>query len=100
MEHTSSISTVDPAAAPATRDRLSQILLAVAVVGIWVLVLQNMGVLSGSQQVEVTNRVRVSGDVGVSGYVDANISAINGHSNVFYNDGPGSTRYYRLPVSD
>lgn len=51
------------------QDNINRILLIATVVGIWIIVLQNFGVFP--VEVEVSNTVRVRGDVGVSGgYVD------------------------------
>jgi len=63
---------------------LTAILIVIGV-GIWVLVLQNVGIIPIHQKVEITNTVGVD------------IEAINGDYNVFYvkNDGSG---YYALPV--
>ena len=82
-------------------------MIAVATVGIWILVLQNFGVIPVSQNVKVTNviavegRVRadVSGTVSVDNTVDVNLSEINGYRNCFYNsDYKHPKDYYRIPV--
>ena len=81
-------------------------------IGIWVIVLQNMGVIPTSQNVKVLNQVDIEGEVSVSGgslsvtgeveanignTVDVNISEINGHSNAFYDHGYNGV-YDRIPV--
>jgi hypothetical protein len=85
--------------------------------GIWVLVLQNAGLIPKVQQnvyveggyinTDVRNTVNVSGSVDVRGSVDVgnrvdiNISAINGYRNCFYNSyAKHPNDYYRLPVAD
>ena len=83
---------------------LKAILLTIAV-GIWAIVLQNAGVIPTNQNVKVVNTVDVNGSVRVSGEVDANvgntvdinISAINGHSNAFYDHGFNGV-HDRIPV--
>lgn len=94
-----------PPAARISLDGFSKVLLVTVAVGIWVLVLQNVGILPVSQQVEVANTVRVRGDVDVSGSVsvdntvDMNIAEINGHRDVFFNNYSSEpNKYYRLPI--
>ena len=81
--------------------------------GIWVLVLQNAGIIpklvgteNGIQTVYVTGgrinadingTIDVSGSVSVDNEVDVNLSAINGRSNAFYDFG-GNRNYVRIPV--
>ena len=74
-------------------------------VGIWVIVLQNAGVIPTSQKVKVTNDVKVSGTVdidnvkntvNVSGDVDVNIKRINGKHSFYDHNGDGN--YNRIPV--
>ena len=80
--------------------------LVLIVVGIWVLVFQNAGVLpSVSPQVvvadsalRITGEVDVANTVFVKGSIDANIESINGYSK-FYKD-PRTGQYYVLPVTD
>ncbi|MEY2792061.1 MAG: hypothetical protein RJA76_53 [Bacteroidota bacterium] len=80
------------------------VLIAIAL-GIWVLVLQNAGIIDRNKEVEVSNKVAIQGDVDVQGPVDANIGstvdvniqAINGNSNAFY-DHAGDRNYERIPV--
>jgi len=91
-------------------NRTDRILLVAVAIGVWVLVAQNLGLLPSpgpaAIPVEVVNRVGVSGSVDVSGSVsvdntvDINIEEINGHDDVFFNDGFGTTKYYRLPISN
>ncbi len=83
--------------------RSSLILIAI---GIWVLVLQNAGVIpqfkptqvSSNQAMEVKGVVEVENTVFIKGRVDANIESINGHAK-FYKD-PRTGEYYVLPVTD
>lgn len=68
--------------------------------GVWVLVLQNAGIISTEQIVIVKNgniRAAVNGTVSVENQVDINVSAINGKENVFYDFG-GNGDYIRIPV--
>lgn len=48
-------------------------LLFLIAVGIWILVLQNLGIIPISQDVRVTNEVEVEGDVDVNNTVDVNV---------------------------
>lgn len=83
---------------------LKAILISIAL-GIWVIVLQNAGVIPTNQNVKVVNTVDakvrgsvdVENEVEVSGNVDVNLEAINGNSNVFYDFG-GNRNYVRIPV--
>lgn len=85
---------------------LKAILIAIGA-GIWVLVLQNAGIIpklvgteNGTQTVYVTGGsidADVSGSVSVDNEVDVNLSAINGKSNAFYDFG-GNRNYVRIPV--
>lgn len=79
---------------------LKFILLSISI-GIWVLVLQNIGVIPINQDVKVTNTVDVNGSVDVNGTVDANLQYINGHSNVFFNNPSRgeADKYYVIPVT-
>lgn len=47
-----------------------KVILIIIGAGIWVMVLQNVGIIPASQRVQVTNEVDVSGSVRVSGSVD------------------------------
>lgn len=91
-------------------------MIAIATVGIWILVLQNFGIIPISQSVYVENTVDVTGKVGVTGSVDVdntvhvsgsvdvdnavdvNLQYINGHSNCFYNNTQHPSQYFRIPV--
>jgi hypothetical protein len=74
--------------------------------GIWILVLQNAGIIpqmkptqvSSNQALEVKGVVEVENTVFIKGRVDANIESINGHAK-FYKD-PRTGEYYVLPVTD
>jgi hypothetical protein len=89
---------------------LKAILIAIGV-GIWVLVLQNAGIIpklvgakNGIQTVYVTGGsidADVSGSVSVDNTVDINISEINGHRSVFFNNPRrgDKDKYYVLPVT-
>jgi hypothetical protein len=80
------------------------ILIAIAL-GIWVLVLQNAGIIETQKEVKVLNTVDVQGNVDVEGSVNANIDntvdinvrAINGDESAFYDHGYDGN-YNRLPV--
>ena len=77
-------------------------------IGIWMIVLQNAGLIPVNQNVKVVNEVRayvrgsvdanVSGNVSIDNTVDINIQEINGKSNVFYQDRDGA--YMVLPVTN
>jgi len=71
---------------------LKAILIAIGL-GIWVMVLQNAGIIPTKQNVyvkggfidaDVNGTVDVRGSVSVDNTVDINISEVNGHSNAFY----------------
>lgn len=51
---------------------LKSILLAIAI-GIWILVLQNLGIIPVSQSVNVTNEVEVDGSVSIDNTVDVSV---------------------------
>jgi len=86
-----------------TTNTVNKIVLPLIAIGIWAIVLQNAGIIPTSQNVEVTNRVRVRGSVDinntvdVSGYLDVNLEAINGKNNAFY-DSNGNENYVRIPI--
>ncbi len=71
---------------------LKSILMAIAV-GIWMLVLQNLGVIPVAQ--------KVSGNVDIDNTVDINLQEINGRSDVFFNNPMrgDDDKYYRIPVT-
>ena len=79
---------------------LKAILLAIAV-GIWMLVLQNLGILTATQDVKVQNSLDVSGTVDVGNSVDVNLQYINGRSDVFFNNPSrgDKDKYYLIPVT-
>lgn len=62
-------------------------------VGIWMLVLQNLGVIPVAQ--------KVSGNVDIDNTVDINLQEINGRSDVFFNNPMrgDDDKYYRIPVT-
>ncbi len=81
-----------------------KLVLIVIAIGIWVIVLQNAGVLPTKQKVYVAGGyidADVTNKVDVSGYVDVNIEAINGHHDVFFNNPKNNDydKYYVLPVA-
>lgn len=55
-----------------TNFSLKTILLAIAI-GIWILVLQNLGIIPVSQSVNVTNEVEVDGSVRIDNTVDVSV---------------------------
>lgn len=69
-------------------------MIAMSTIGIWILVLQNLGIIPVRQSVYVENTVEVKGNVSARVYgrvnvdntVDVNLSEINGHE------------YNRIPV--
>jgi len=73
--------------------------------GIWMIVLQNAGIIpklvgteNGTQTVYVKGgNIDVSGSVSVDNQVDVNLDAINGKSNCFYDFG-GNGNHVRIPV--
>lgn len=75
--------------------------------GIWIIVLQNAGIIPTKQNVyvkggniDVSGSIdvdRVRGTVSIDGDVDVDIKKINGKSNVFYQDRDGE--YMVLPVT-
>ena len=78
---------------------LKAILIAIGI-GIWILVLQNAGIIPTKQNVYVKGGyidADVSGSVSVDNQVDVNLDAINGKSNAFYDFG-GDKNYVRIPV--
>ena len=74
------------------------ILIAIGI-GIWVLVLQNAGIIPSKQNVYVSGGfidADVNGKVNVENQVDVNLDAING-KNAFYDFG-GDGQFVRIPV--
>lgn len=81
-----------------------KVILTIICVGIWANVLQNAGVIPTKQNVyvkggyiDVRGSVDIDNTVDVGGYMNVNISAINGHRNAFYQDSDGD--YVILPVT-
>lgn len=80
--------------------------LVIIAVGVWIIVLQNAGVLPriSPQVVVADSAMRIMGEVDVNntvivkGAVDVNIESINGFSK-FYKD-PRTGEYYVIPVTD
>lgn len=82
--------------------------------GIWMLVLQNLGIIPITQNVHikggnissiesnvgVSGNVEVRGSVNVDNTVEVDLQAINGYSDVFFNNPRrgDEDRYYRIPV--
>lgn len=69
-------------------------------VGIWIIVLQNAGIIPTKQNVYVKGGnidADINGSVSIDNQVDVNIDAINGKSNCFYDFG-GNGNYVRIPV--
>src|SRR5687767_6094842 len=75
-------------------------------IGIWVIVLQNAGLIVTKQKVyveggyidtDINGIVDVSGSVSIDNQVDVNLDAINGKRNTFYDFG-GNKNYVRIPV--
>ncbi len=84
---------------------LKAILIAIGL-GIWVIVLQNAGIIPTKQNVyvkggyidaDINRTVDVRGYVSVDNTVDVNLDAISGKSNAFYDFG-GDGNYVRIPV--
>lgn len=69
-----------------TYNRTILILIAI---GVWFLVLQNMGVMVGSRKVKLDEPIRVKGDMEVKNTVDVNVSKVLGRP-------VGSSRSYEL----
>ena len=76
-------------------------ILVVIALGIWMLVLQNLGVIPVTQDVKVKNMVDVSGRVDIGSSVDVNLQYINGRSDVFFNNPRrgDKDKYYVIPVT-
>lgn len=79
-------------------------------VGIWVIVLQNAGIIPTKQNVyvkggyidaDINRTVDVRGSVSVDNTVDINLQEINGQRNVFFNNPRRGEKdkYYVIPVS-
>ena len=76
-------------------------ILVIIAVGIWMLVLQNLGIIPVTQDVRVKNTVNVSGNVDVDNTIDVNLQEINGRSDVFFNNPKrgDDNKYYLIPVT-
>ena len=76
-------------------------ILVIIAIGIWMLVLQNLGVIPVAQDVRVKKTVKVSGNVDVDNTVDINLQEINGRNDVFFNNPMrgDDDKYYRIPVT-
>lgn len=80
--------------------------LVIIAVGVWIIVLQNAGVLPqiSPQVVVADSALRIMGEVDVNntvlvkGAVDVNIESINGYSK-FYKD-PRTGEYYVIPITE
>jgi hypothetical protein len=89
-----------------TNIRFIKTALALIVAGVWIIVLQNAGILPrispqvvvADSALRVTGEVEVNNTVFVKGSVDANIESINGYSK-FYKD-PRTGEYYVIPITD
>lgn len=69
-------------------------------VGIWIIVLQNLGIIPITQNVKLVD-VETGTSIGIRGSVDANLQYINGRSDVFFNNPSRgeNDKYYVIPVS-
>ena len=82
-------------------------LLIIICIGIWILILQNFGIIprrdslrvDAKTPIAVHGTVEVENTVFVKGSVDANLESINGQHNVFYKD-PKTGNYYVIPTTD
>lgn len=75
-------------------------LLFLLVVGVWVLVFQNLGIIPVTQNVNI-KEIEYGTQIGIRGSVDANLQYINGRSDVFFNNPSRgeNDKYYVIPVS-
>lgn len=83
-----------------------KIILITMSIGIWVIVMQNAGIIPTKQSVYVKGGyvkvngsvdAEVSGSISIDNDVDVNIKAINGHKNAFYDHSYDGV-YNRIPV--
>ena len=76
-------------------------ILIIIALGIWMLVLQNFGIIPVTQDVHVDNVVGISGNIGINNPVDVNLQYINGRSDVFFNNPRrgDKDKYYLIPVT-
>lgn len=89
-----------------TNIRFIKAALSLIVVGVWIIVFQNAGVVPtyNRQIVVADSALRVYGEIDVvntvfvKGNVDANLESINGYSK-FYKD-PRTGEYYVIPTTD
>lgn len=72
-------------------------MLVILIIGVWVLVFQNLGIIPVTQNVRV-KQIDYGQEIRISGPVDANLQYINGQRNVFYNSWNDQDNYYRIPV--
>ncbi len=87
-------------------NKLFKRLIIAITIGIWIIVLQNAGVVPqlrawevrGGAPIPVTGSVEIENVVLIKGKVDANLESINGYTK-FYKD-PRTGQYYVLPVTD
>lgn len=89
-----------------------KLILSLIAIGVWILVLQNTGIIPITHQVRVINEIdanitnavdaNVSGSVNVNNTVDVNIHAINGYNQVTTGTGTHSVfpYGYMLPVDN
>lgn len=77
-----------------------KMLLLLLVIGVWILVFQNLGVIPVTQNVNV-KEVEYGTEIGIRGAVDANLQYINGRRDVFFNNPSRGEedKYYVIPVS-
>lgn len=83
-----------------------KIALALIVAGVWIIVLQNAGIIpqarphvvAADSAMRVMGEIEINNTVFIKGSVDANIASINGYSK-FYKD-PRTGEYYVIPVTD
>jgi hypothetical protein len=89
-----------------TKSNSFRLLIIIIAIGIWIIVLQNAGLIPTNQTVYVkggyidagvNGTVNVKGTVDVDNTIDVNLQKINGKSNVFY-DHAGDGHYERIPV--
>lgn len=75
-------------------------LLFLLVIGVWILVFQNLGIIPVTQNVNV-KEIEYGTEIGVRGPVDANLHYINGRSDVFFNNPRrgDEEKYYVIPVT-
>ena len=81
-------------------------MLVLLVIGVWMIVLQNAGIIpqlrpnkvQSDEPLNIKGTVDVENTVFIKGRVDANLESINGYSK-FYKD-PRTGDYYVIPVTD